>query len=171
MCGFSFLGRHSTTEKPLGDCNDGHSVVSQFQLNGCILPRQTAVSTSTDPQSSVSLQSVPGALLLKGSQEDRCDATPESLSSYEMADLLHAVLTHYLSCTVCCCVYLHYTHTVTHEGQKNTTRSLELVTSGCKSPHGCWEQKPGLPEEQPVLLTTKLSPALEGMQVKKYLAA
>lgn len=86
------------------DCNDGHSVVSQFQLNGCILTRQTAVSTSTDRQSSVSLQSVPGALLLKGSQKDRCDATPESLSSYEMAVLLHAILTHYLSCTQCVAV-------------------------------------------------------------------
>ena len=38
------------------------------------------------------------------------------------------------------------------------------VTDRCELPCGCWELNPGLLEEQPVLLTTKLS-----LQLPKYI--
>ena len=56
-----------------------------------------------------------------------------------------------------------------HRGQKRAADTLGLgLQTGCELPCWCWKLNPGPLEEQPVFLTTDLSPALLGGFWREY---
>lgn len=68
------------------------------------------------------------------------------------------------------CAYHMHTHC--HWGSDESTRYLGTgVTDGCDPPHGSWEPKSGLLQEQPVfsLLNSWVYPDLSGRNFKNYL--